>query len=111
MAAQDPFPELRFTTWSMRLTTKWHQPVILDLFIGESTPSLRVLCSATISFPGLPKLLLPASHPDDPTLPRINIVDVLPSGYFSSDEMTTALSVLTNLKYLTSNSSFVDSPE
>jgi hypothetical protein len=85
-------------------------PVVLDSFIGVSTPSLRVLCLANISFLGLPKLLLPTSHlMIQLRLARNNIVEVRPSGYFSSNEMATALSVLTSLKYLASNTSFVDS--
>jgi hypothetical protein len=97
-----PIPRAEITTLSA--TYDQMAPVVLDSFTGGSAPSLRVLCLANISFLGLLKPLSPAS-----TSPRIDIVDVLPSGYFSSDEMATALSVLTNPKYLMSNSSFVDS--
>ena len=69
--------------------------VVPDSFLGRFAPRLERLYLTRISFPGLPKLLLSATHLVDLRL------DCIPhSGYFSPDAMVAALSTLSSLKYL-----------
>jgi hypothetical protein len=69
-------------------------PVDPDLFLGGSAPRLQTLFLERISFPGLPKLLLSATH-----LVQIYL-GILHSGYIPPEAMVTGLSVLTRLECL-----------
>ena len=69
--------------------------VIPDSLLGGSAPSLRRLGLNGVPFPGLPKLLLSAAH-----LVGLNLWRIPHSGYFSPEDMLTALSTLTSLQYL-----------
>jgi hypothetical protein len=57
-AMQEPFPELRLLTLHSYETVA----VLPDSFLGGYTPRLERVCFNRISFPGLPKLLLSATH-------------------------------------------------
>jgi hypothetical protein len=69
--------------------------VIPDSFLGGFAPRLEGLYLTGVPFPGLPKLLLSATH-----LVRLKLDDIPHSGYFSPDKMVAALSTLTNLDSL-----------
>ena len=90
-AMQQPFPEL--TILSLRLSSA--TTVVPDSFLGGSAPHLRFLMLEGISFPGLPKLLLSVTRLDD-----LHLYDIPHSGYFSPEEIVTALSTLTSLRSL-----------
>ena len=93
-AMQVPFPELiflRVTRWSSdEMAT-----VLPESFLGGSAPRLQDLELYRISFPGLPKLLLSATH-----LVNLHLQDIPHSGYLSPESMVTALSALTSLENL-----------
>ena len=87
---QVPFPELT----EMELHTSARQPpTVSDSFLGGSAPNLRYLRLSCIPFPGLPKLLLSASH-----LVTLHLLRIPHSGYISPETMVAALSALTRLK-------------
>ena len=88
-AMQQPFPELT-RLWLANYSET--VPVVPDSFLGGSAPCLQRLVLHRISFPGLPKLLLSATH-----LVRLRLDDIPHSGYISPEEMVTALSTLTSL--------------
>ena len=89
---QKPFPELtRLILHSEEITTA----VLPDSFLGGSAPRLRFLELNGIPFPGLPKLLLSATH-----FTNLFLSDIPHSGYFSPEAMATAFSTLTNLEVL-----------
>jgi len=86
------FPELtRLGLWS------YGEPptVIPDSFLGGSAPRLRTLTLGSISFPGLPKLLLSATH-----LVNLRLWNIPHSGYFSPEAIVASLSVLSSLETL-----------
>ena len=87
---QQPFPEL--TDLSLYDTVGETVRVVPDSFLGGSAPRLEDLWLNRIPFPGLPKLLLSATH-----LVKLHIVRIPHSGYISPDVMVTALSTLTSL--------------
>jgi hypothetical protein len=91
-AMQQPFPEL--TNLELRLYDET-VPVVLDSFLGGSAPHLAYLHLEGIPFPGLPKLLLSATH-----LTSASLEYIPHSGYFSPETMVTALSTLTSLEIL-----------
>jgi hypothetical protein len=91
-ATQQPFPALTHLELRLRDETA---PIIPDSFLGGSAPQLRRLLLDRIPFPGLPKLLLSATH-----LVNLDLQRIPHSGYFSPDELVTCFSVLTNLKRL-----------
>ena len=91
-ALQQPFPEL--TYMYLRPNDKT-VPVVPDSFLGGSAPRLEYLELHGIPFPGLPKLLLSATH-----LVTLRLYDIPHSGYFSPDVMGVALLMLTSLEYL-----------
>ena len=71
-------------------------PVILDSFLGGSAPTrLRFLTLNNIPFPGLPKLLLSATH-----LVHLNLNSIPHSGYISPNAMVALLSALFSLETL-----------
>jgi hypothetical protein len=92
-AMQVPFPEL--TALSLVFECRSYAPVLDDSFLGGSGPRLRYLYLDAVPFPGLPKLLLSATH-----LVKLHIRNVPPSGSISPEAMTTCLSMLTSLQIL-----------
>jgi hypothetical protein len=92
-AMQAPFPELT----DLRLFSDKKLPVIPipDSFLGGSAPRVRHFQLGGIPFPGLPKLLLSATH-----LVKLSLWDIPHSGYISPEAMVTLLSVLSSLEKL-----------
>jgi hypothetical protein len=91
-AMQVPFPELTvLRLWSSHLKA----PIVPDSFLGGSSPRLREIWLKAVPFPGLPKLLLSATH-----LTEISLMDITRSGYISPETMVTCLSALTGLQSL-----------
>jgi hypothetical protein len=92
-AMQVPFPELA----SLRLSCEElsYRPVLPDSFLGGYAPRLRYLTLTSIPFPGLPNLLLSATH-----LVDLHLFNIPHSGYFSPEAMATCFSKLTSLKEL-----------
>ena len=89
-AMQQPFPALT----RLRLQQGYKPaPVVSALFLGGSVPGLQSLVLRNIPFPGLPKLVLSATH-----LVNLQLLDIPQSGYFSPEAMATSLSALTRLK-------------
>ena len=66
-----------------------------DSFLGGSAPRLERLALDDIPFPGLPKLLLSATH-----LHALHLNNIPHSGYISPESIVTALSTLTRLDTL-----------
>ena len=93
VAIQEPFPELTHLGLGSYDKTG---PVIPDSFLGGSAPRLQFLWLEGILFPGLPKLLLSATH-----LVDLQLRNIPHSGYISPEAMVTALSALTCLGSLT----------
>jgi hypothetical protein len=91
-ALQQPFPAL--TTLVLEFYTN-ETLVVPASFLGGSAPDLRKLSLNLIPFPGLPNLLLTATH-----LVHLRLHNIPHSGYFSPEAMVTALAVLTSLKTL-----------
>ena len=92
LAMQQPFPELTYLqVWSIDETV----PVVPDSFLGGSAPHLEYLWLNGIPFPGLPKLLLSATH-----LVNLYLQFIPHSGYISPEGMVAALSTLTRLENL-----------
>ena len=91
---QEPFPAL--TRLLLRLQ-HGHEPlpVIPASFLGGSAPHLKSLWFNLVLFPGLPNLLLSATH-----LVDLGLLDIPYSGYISPEEMVACLSVLTKLETL-----------
>ena len=87
---QVPFPELTdLQLWSPDRDT------IPDTFLGGSAPRLRSLILNFISFPGLPNLLLSATH-----LVHLHLKGIPHSGYISPEAIVAPLSVLSSLEAL-----------
>ena len=93
-ALQQPFPALTSLQIVIR-PQKENVPVVPASFLGGSAPGLQTLCLERIPFPGLPNLLLTATH-----LVRLTLWNIPHSGYISPEAMVTALSVLTRLECL-----------
>ena len=92
LAMQQPFSELtHLTLWS----TDEMVPVVPDSFLGGSVPRLEYLRLDGIRFPGLPNLLLSATH-----LATLYLENIPHSGYIAPDVMVVALSTLTRLETL-----------
>ena len=70
--------------------------VVPDSCLGGFAPRLETLALQGIPFPGLPKLLLSATH-----LVILYLLNIPHSGYISPDGMVAALSTLTSLESLT----------
>ena len=66
-----------------------------DSFLGGSAPRLQYLELDGIPFPGLPKLLLSATHLTD-----LHLFNIPHSGYISPEAMVACLSMLTSLESL-----------
>ena len=91
-AMQEPFPKLKSLHIHARGPSVEIVTVFPDSFLAPRLQNLELICSP---FPGLPKLLLSATH-----LVDIHLQDIPHSGYFSPEAMVTALSTLTSLKML-----------
>ena len=91
-AMQVPFPEL---TDLQLVSFDETVPVLPDSFLGGSGPRLRLLSLHGIPFPGLPKLLLSATH-----LVTLFLCLIPHSGYISPETTATSLSTLTSLERL-----------
>ena len=89
---QVPFPEL---TDLLLISDHGKVSALPNSFLGGSAPRLQSLQLASVSFPGLPKLLLSATH-----LVTLYLVDIPHSGYFSPEAMVTALSSSPTLDHL-----------
>ena len=97
-AMQVPFPELT----NLHLIFSWGshneiQPAnpIPDSFLGGSVPSLQYFKLDRIPFPGLPKLLLSATH-----LVHLELSGIPHSGYISPEAMVALISTLSSLEKL-----------
>ena len=88
-ALQQPLPELT-DLWIF--SSYETVPVVPDSFLGGSAPRLELLQLYGIPFPGLPKLLLSATH-----LVELHLFNIPHSGYISPEAMVTVLSSLTSL--------------
>ncbi|KAF8469871.1 hypothetical protein DFH94DRAFT_847739 [Russula ochroleuca] len=87
-AVQKPFPNLTHLDLS-----SLRRPFIPDSFLGGSALRLQFLVLDGIPFPGLPKLLLSATH-----LVDLYLRNIPHSGYISPEVMAATLSMLTCLK-------------
>jgi hypothetical protein len=92
VALQQPFPALKRLALSFYTATA---AVVPASFLNGSAPDLQTLCLHNIPFPGLPKLLLTATH-----LVHLQLHSIPYFGYISPEAMVTALAVLTSLKVL-----------
>jgi hypothetical protein len=91
-AMQVPFPELtELLLWSDYKT----MPVIPDSFLDGSAPRLRYFSLDGIPFPGMPKLLLSATH-----LATLHLSDIPHSGYISPEAIVALVSELSSLGLL-----------
>jgi hypothetical protein len=92
-AMQVPFPALT----ELRLSVSFDEmlPINPDSFLGGSAPRLWHLHLWSIPFPGLPKLLLSATH-----LTYLDLADIPHSGYMAPQAMVVLLSMLSSLKIL-----------
>ena len=93
-AMQVPFPEL--TDLRLRRSAGETMPAIPDSFLDGSAPSLRSFTLDGIPFPGLPKLLLSATH-----LVHIALTDIPHSEYISPEATIALISVLSSLEWFT----------
>jgi hypothetical protein len=88
---QEPFPELT----DLDLKSSGTEPVVPDSFLGQSAPRLRKLELDAVPYPGLPKLLLSATH-----LVTLRLWNIPHCGYIPPEAMVTCLSTLTSLEIL-----------
>jgi len=94
-AMQEPFPILTSLRLCFADKTTSAIPADHDSFLGGSAPSLQSLCLEGIPFPGLPALLLTATH-----LVRLTLSNIPHSGYFEPISIVTCLSTLVELETL-----------
>ena len=93
---QVPFPELtRLSLSSLDKTSPASPPVIPDSFLDGYAPRLQEFTLSGIPFPGVPKLLLSATH-----LVHLEITSIPHSGYISPEAMVAPLCVLSSLESL-----------
>jgi hypothetical protein len=92
-AMRVPFPELAALNLSMGYLLEG--PVLPDSFLGGSAPRLRSFSLSRIPFPGLPRLLLSATH-----LVNLHLRNIPHFGYISPEAMATCLSTLASLESL-----------
>ena len=83
-------------------------PILPNSFLGGTAPRLRSLWFCNVPSPGLPKLLLSATH-----LVDLKLQNIPPSGYIPPEAMFTSLSTLTSLKNLSLHFQFplISDPE
>jgi len=91
-AMQVPFPQL---TRLLLISYGESPPVVPDSFLGGSAPHLQFSELSGIPFPGLPKLLLSATH-----LVTLDLSNIPHSGYISPEVMAALLSMLSSLESL-----------
>ena len=91
---QNPFPELTDLQLGIHVYDG-PGPILPDSFLGRTAPRLRSLELFRVPFPGLPKLLLSATH-----LVNLDLHNIPRSGFIPSEVMATTLSSLTNLESL-----------
>ena len=91
-AMQVPFPEL---TDLQLFSDDKTPPAIPDSFLGGSAPCLQYFELFGIPFPGIPNLLLSASH-----LVTLALSNIPHSGYITPQAMVALLSVLSSLDTL-----------
>jgi hypothetical protein len=89
---QVPFPEL---THLMLIHNGQTVLPLSGSFLGGSAPRLRYLSLDGVPYPGLPKLLLSATH-----LTNFYLFSIPDSGYISPEAMAACLSTLTSLERL-----------
>ena len=89
---QRPFPELIRLGIGFGAETS---PVIPTSFLGGSAPRLQTLTLDCVPFPGLPQLLLSATH-----LVKLDLLRIPYSGYISPESMVYGVSALTRLERL-----------
>ena len=93
-AIHKPFPEL--TDLQLAIYGEDEPGSMLpDSFLAGTAPLLRKLSLDGISYPGLPKLLLSATH-----LVGLSLHNIPPTGYIPPEAMATSLIALTNLESL-----------
>ena len=92
-AMQQPFPALTH----LRIRSVYlEEPLPVPAsFLGGFSPRLQTLDLSGIPFPGLPKLILSATH-----LVTLSLEEIPLSGYISPEAMVTCLSELTRLETL-----------
>ena len=93
-AMEVPFPELE----GLYLGGRLYMPGLSDSFLGGSAPRLRhfqVYLRGILRFPGLPKLLLSATH-----LVDLHLHDICDPTYILPYAMANCLAVLTSLETL-----------
>jgi hypothetical protein len=88
-----PFPELKFLSLNAKKESMLSRRCIPTSVFGGSAPQLRTVYLDRIPFPGLPNLLLSATH-----LVCLELHRIPNSGYFSPEAMVTALSALSCLE-------------
>ena len=93
-AMQVPFPELTHLCLDHDDQTESVLP-LSGSFLGGSAPKLRALSFYSIPYPGIPKLLLSATH-----LTVLRLYNIPHSGYISPEAMVACLSTLTSLEQL-----------
>ena len=89
---QKPFPELTDLCLHISFVLESRLP---DSFLGGTTPRLRSLELTCVSFPGIPNLLLSATH-----LVNLDLFNIPRSGYIPPEAMAACLSALTSLEFL-----------
>jgi hypothetical protein len=97
-AMQEPFPELTHLRLEIAALRDDPRPILPDSFLGGTTPRLRSLYLDGVPFPGLPKLLLSATHLVE--LDLYGFYGIPPSGYIPPEVMAAGLSALTSLELL-----------
>jgi hypothetical protein len=96
-----PFPELTYLYLHRSVDSVFDsfyegpEPILPDSFLDGTAPRLRSLYLYHVPFPGLPKLLLSATH-----LVYLDLSQIPPSGYIPPEAMATSLFALTNLEFL-----------
>jgi hypothetical protein len=89
---QQPFPALTYLSFDTMYSAPGPPTVIPASFLGGSAPQLQFLHLDFIPFPGLPKLLLSATH-----LVWIDLWNIPHSGYISPETMVTCMTRLESL--------------
>ncbi len=91
---QQPYPALTdLKIWLDRFSVV--APIAPESFLGGSAPRLRHLSLEYIPFPGIPNLLLSATH-----LVVLHLWKIPNSGYFTPEAIVTGLSTSTRLEAL-----------
>jgi hypothetical protein len=93
-AMQKPFPDLT-DLWLGTRSADGPGPILPESFLGGTAPRLRSLLLEDVTIPGLPKLLMSATH-----LVKLDLYNIPVSGYIPPEAIATSLSALTSLEYL-----------